>query len=548
MRTPWLEAIAQVPTYARFAAGLPRYLRTTWTPAAAAAAVRERLARREENFFRALETAFAAGRDGVYPRLFAAAGVDPRDLPPLVARDGLEATLERLLAAGIYVTFEEFKGRQPIVRGGIELTPAPRFDNPRRSSHYVAQSGGSTGEPTRVAGDLGHLAAQAANELLAQQAHGTLGAPTAIWFDAFPDGTGVNCSLRLASSDQMPRRWFSLLRAQGYVAEPRSRVANRLLFGLSRLAGRPLPAMEPLALEQAVELARWAARTVEREGRAVVFTHVSKCLRVALAAREAGIDLAGVTFWGGGEPPTEAKVRPLYEAGARWLPGYWLREAGSVAQGCAAPDGPNDLHLHRDAFAMITRPRPIPGFPVEVPALLFTALLPTAPKLMFNVECDDFAILERRACGCPLGELGLDVHVRDVRSFSKLTGEGVTLLAGELERVLEEVLPTECGGTALDYQLVERENDRGFTELVVVVHPSVPLADENRVVETVRQALANGSGAMHLAGALLGEAGAIRVERARPQVSLGGKHVPILLAASARPRPRESGAVVEGAL
>ncbi len=400
----WLEPLVELPTYLRFAAGLPRFLRSTWSPESAEAAIRDRLARRGDHFLAAIEGAFAGGPASVYPRLFAAAGVDRRELPELVRRDGVEPTLERLRAAGVYVTFEEFKGRLPIVRDGVELLPAPaRFENPRRRAHYVSQSGGSTGAPVRVAGDLDHLAAQAASELLAHRAHGTYGAATALWLDAFPDGSGVNTALRLARMGQPPRRWLSLMRALGAVPEPRSRLANWLLFALARAAGRPLAPLEPLALEQAGELARWAAETAAREGRAVVCTHVSKCLRVALAASAAGLDLRGVTFWGGGEPPSEAKVRPLLATGARWFPGYWLREAGVVGQGCAAPLGTNDIHLNLDAFAMVTRPRSLAGFAIEVTALLFTALLPTAPKLMLNVECDDFGVLERRACGCPLG-------------------------------------------------------------------------------------------------------------------------------------------------
>ena len=545
--SPSWRTLAELPTYARFAAGLPRFLRSTWTPESAATALRERLERRGENFLATLDAAFSSGSAGIYPRLFAAARVDRREIPALVARDGVEPTLERLRDAGVFVTFEEFKGRTPIVRDGVELAPlASRFDNPRRRAHFLTQTGGSTGAPTRVGGDLDHLAAQAANLLLAYRAHGVLGAPTAVWHEPFPDGTGVNAVLRLMSLGQPPRRWLSLLRAEGFRAEARSRLANRLLFVVARAAGRPLPRLAPLALEQAGELARWTAESVAREGRALVATHVSKCLRVALAARALGIDLTGVTFSGGGEPPTVAKVRTIVASGARWMPGYWLREAGIVGLGCAAPHGTNDLHLQLDSLALVSRPRALAGSAIEVPALLFTSLLPTAPKLLLNVESDDFATLERRACGCPLGALGLGLHVRDVRSFRKLTGEGVTLLGGEMERLLDELLPAACGGSANDYQLVEQENERGLTELVVVVDPSVELTDERRVIDTVERALAAGGGGMPLAGVLLGAAHAITVRRARPRLSAAGKHLPILVGAAAPP-PAESVPLAGGA-
>ena len=39
----------------------------------------------------------------------------------MVAREGLEATLQALIQAGVYVTLEEIKGRTPIVRGQCVL-------------------------------------------------------------------------------------------------------------------------------------------------------------------------------------------------------------------------------------------------------------------------------------------------------------------------------------------------------------------------------------------------------------------------------------------
>ena len=83
--------------------------------------------------------------------------------------------------------------------------------------------------------------------------------------------------------------------------------------------------------------------------------------------------------------------------------------------------------------------------------------------ILLNVETDDYGVLESRPCGCRMGDLGLTTHVTQVRSFRKLTGEGMTLVGNDMIRILEEVLPTRFGGSPLDYQLAEVENEVGPT-------------------------------------------------------------------------------------
>jgi hypothetical protein len=146
-------------------------------------------------------------------------------------------------------------------------------------------------------------------------------------------------------------------------------------------------------------------------------------------------------------------------------------------------------------------------------------------------------VLERRDCGCPLEELGLDTHVRDVRSFKKLTAEGVTLVGSDMEHILETVLPDRFGGSSLDYQLAEEEDEAGFTRIFLNVSPSVDLRDERALVETVLQSLAKASISADLAGRLWNQAGAIQVRRVDPVVlTARGKLLPLHLAHHSRPR------------
>ena len=53
------------------------------------------------------------------------------DIEKMVRDKGLEGTLLALWKAGVYITFEEFKGCKPIVRNGqVILVQTHDFDNP----------------------------------------------------------------------------------------------------------------------------------------------------------------------------------------------------------------------------------------------------------------------------------------------------------------------------------------------------------------------------------------------------------------------------------
>jgi hypothetical protein len=96
-----------------------------------------------------------------------------------------------------------------------------------------------------------------------------------------------------------------------------------------------------------------------------------------------------------------------------------------------------------------------------------------------------------------------------------------------MEHILEEVLPAQCGGSPLDYQMVEEEDDRGFTRLTIRVHPRVPLASEQAVIDTVLQALADRGGAADMSRGIWSQAGTLRVRREAPHLTARGKLIPL---------------------
>ena len=515
--------------YARFLGALPGFVKRRMTLDEAREILRGRMARRGENFLAMARDCVFAHPGSPYRALFDVAGCAYADLEQSVSAHGLEPTLQRLRDAGVYVTFKEFWAREPIVRGGREIPVRwSSFDNPLLDASFRMSTGGSSGRARPIDVDIAHLWARVPEQIISDTIQGFMGAPTAIWFDGLP-GNAPGSLLTRVPTDNVPVRWFTptALRDARPLTDlqaQRHRWAEAGMLATARLAGARLPRPEPLRLDQADVIARWVGETLETHGKAGVKTLLSRALRVCLAGEELGLDLTGLTISGGGEPPTPAKAAAVARTGARLICSYHFQEAGAIGKMCMNPLDENDQHLMKHHLAMITRSRVVPGFDVEVDAFCFTTLLPSARKLMINVETDDYGIVEDRACGCPWEEFGFMTHLRRIRSFRKLTGEGVTLVGTDVVRILEEVLPARFGGSPLDYQLLEEEDEAGFTRMSVVVAPRIELDDEEAVVQAFLDEL--GPGAIQ---SLWRQAGTLRVQRREPVWTERGKLMPLHL-------------------
>ncbi|MBN8733931.1 MAG: hypothetical protein J0L64_25570 [Acidobacteria bacterium] len=525
-----LRILKQAPAYARFARGLPRFLRNPITLAGAEQLVRQGLEQREERFLRIVERGVYPRPHSPYARLLKLARCERGDLRAMVRTSGLERTLRRLREAGVYITFDEMKGREPVVRHGESFpVTTDDFSNPLLRPAYEGESGGSTGAGTRVSQDLDHLAVQSAHLMLLYHAHGTLGVPHAIWRGILPDSSGLNNVLRGARHGRVPDKWFVPLPRHGGRPALRFQLVTYGTVLLARLIGVPLPWPEIVPVDEAIRVARWAALTTARHGACQVNAPVSRALRVCVAAREAGIDMTGVSFVIAGEPPSPAKVAGIRASGARCYTTYGFVEAGRVAIGCGNPASTNDLHILTDAFEVFAQERPVPGTEATVTALNVTTLLHTTPQILINAEIDDYGVVEERSCGCPLEQLGLHKHVRDIHSYRKLTGEGVTLVGGEMIDIMERLLPARFGGSPLDYQLMEEEDERGFTRLSLIVSPRITLASEEAVIETVMAELHRSSVMADSARGIWAQAGTLRVKRMEPIWTGRGKLLPLHL-------------------
>jgi hypothetical protein len=223
------------------------------------------------------------------------------------------------------------------------------------------------------------------------------------------------------------------------------------------------------------------------------------------------------------------KLKAITQSGARCVPHYHFKEAGRVGMGCARPTSVDDVHFFKDGLALIPHARVVPGSEISVPAFHFTSLLLSTPKLMVNVEVDDYGVIETRSCGCPLEEVGYTEHLREIRSFRKLTGEGVTLVGSEMIRILEEVLPTRFGGSSLDYQMVEEEDGQGLTRLTLLISPKLEIADDAAVIDVVLDALGRNNLAGQLTRGIWTQARTLRVKRQDPIWTSRGKLMPLHL-------------------
>ena len=518
--------LSELKMLARYLSALPGYLHSRVSIDEARRQLASQLARREAAFLGIVQHGIFGNPASPYLQLLRHAGAEYGDIAHQVGRDGAEATLGALYDAGVYLTIDEFKGRQPIVRPGLHLTARPAdFDNPLLARHYEGRTSGSRGPGSRVIIDLDLLAHEAAYFYQYLSTFELQGRPLALWRPVPPLACGMKWALRLAKLGAPPVRWFSPIP----IAWGRENWKFALFTHLTLLTAwalrHPLPRPQHVPAGEVDQVLGWLA-DVKRAGTpAALATSPSAGVRICLAACERGPDIAGTLFLFGGEPYTDAKAEVIHRAGCQGVNHYSMVEVGNVGLACGEPAQLDDVHLVTDKIAVIQR-RPslgVHGHSVE--ALVYTTVLPSCPKLMLNVESGDFGNLSVRPCGCFLGQLGFTLHLSGIRSYEKLTSEGMTFLGTELLRLVDEVLPRRFGGSSIDYQLVESE-EGGVSRISVVVSPGRGPIDEDAVLATVFEVLGGVPG-----GAIMldhwRQAQTLRVVRQEPHATSSAKVQPL---------------------
>jgi len=507
---------------------LGRFLRYPLTLEQAGAAVRRRLRQRERSFLRLMQHAVYGNPHSPYRALLQHVGIAVGDLTQLVARDGLEATLGRLYEAGVHVTPEEFKGRRPIRRPGLELSINPHdFDNPLAAGHFEGRTGGSHGPALPVPVDFRRFAHEASSLHAFLEGFGLRERPVAAWRGVPPVVSGIKMILSYAKVGLKVERWF----AQNKLPETPDTAASiqftRDVLDAARSLGWPLPEPEYVHQDDAVTIARWLADCRAAGRPAQLDTNSSSGVRVCLAAFDHGLDISESFFRLGGEPYTEAKAAVIHRAGCRAANHYSLTEAGRIGVACAAPEHVDEVHLLTDKFAVLQRaaPNDPAGSSEQDGALLLTTLLPSVGKIMLNVDSGDCGEIRRRDCGCPLGALGLGLHAWHLRSFERITSEGLSYLRGDLVPLVEQILPERFGGNATDYQLVEVE-DGGLPFIEIVVSPRVGPVEVAALSGAVYDWLRTRPGEQLMAD-FWQDANTVRVVRRAPYTTSAAKVLPL---------------------
>jgi len=525
--------------YLRFVRGLMKYFKNRIKPeeaiAKATTLLSERYAARNGNFLNLIEKGVFGYKKSPYLPLLEAKKITYADVKKWVENEGIETALVRLHREGVYFTVDEFKGKIPVKRGGVSFTCAEKmFDNPFLAVAYEVRSGATRSAGTRIRIDFDYLVQRSLYDAFLLNIHDVLTAPIANWFPLFPGAPGINSSLRFSHIGNPPKKWFSQVKKAQIKVNWEKRLGTELIFFIGRLYGVPLAKPEYVNLNYAHTVAQWAATMVAEHGTCVVYTFATSAVRVCMAAAEAGLNIKGVRFLVTGEPLTAQKKTEIEAAGAIAVPVYGISEAGVIAAGCNRHSAiSDDCHLFKDTTAVIPHQHQVEHFDTTVNSFLFTSLLYEAPKLLLNVGMGDYGTVEEKPCDCAFGKIGFHTHLSRIRSYEKLTGEGVTFVDTDFIRIIEKDLPHLFGGASTDYQLIEEEDAKGISHLHLIVSPRLNGIDEDKIVESfiglLKTSEASPESWAQSGTVMWNQARTLRVKREFPVATASGKILPFHL-------------------
>ena len=144
--------------------------------------LRERLDNREQRFLQRMKTAIYEHPSSPYRPLLDEARCSYQDLHEHVTKDGIEATLEILYRAGVALTYEQFKGNQPVQCGGKTHRFDPGdFDSPLAVEYFLGSTGGTRSGGTPARTTFAWHAERAIYDLLLMDVYDALNAALVVW-------------------------------------------------------------------------------------------------------------------------------------------------------------------------------------------------------------------------------------------------------------------------------------------------------------------------------------------------------------------------------
>jgi hypothetical protein len=511
-------------------AGLREFFREPVTLEKTKEEIRRALDNREQRFLDLVQAQVYGRAGSPYLKLLRMAGCDFADLEALIRKHGLENSLQRLAEEGVYLTSDEFRGKKDVVRGQNSFCFSPGDLELRtfRRGLMVSNSSGTRHRPQRYALSLDRTSQLGRLKYLFFSAHNLLHHSHAIYDATLPTSEGIRNLLLYGKCGIRVKRWFARRVPMGSWPEATYHYLMTYLIVLETRSFSPgAPWPEFVDSEEAYRIVHWIAKENQAGKACCIRTAASNAVRIARAAREMGRSLAGTKFIVSGEPFTESKRELIEGVDGSAIPIYGCSGLGEIGSGCANPVWTDDVHVPCHRLAVIEHPRALNGNGPPVNPFLFTTFSELDPLLHMNVQNGDYGVMETRECGCAIGNLGLTLHLHRIRSFEKLTSEGMGYSCGDLYELLEKSFPAEFGGGPGDYQLVEEEDGNGQTRLSLVVHPEVGNLDEGQVLARLRAAFSNGSRGNRFMTEVWESAGTFRIRREVPYASLRGKILPL---------------------
>lgn len=455
-----------------------------------------------------------------YLRLLRFAGCAYADLEREVETHEVEQALRRLARAGVYFTSEEYKGKKPVVRGGESFTVSPGdFRYSDIGAAFSTQSSGTTNRPVRSFRPLARYD-KVISVGVFLSAHGLLSHSFAMYDAILPATGAVNNLLVYAKLGILTERWFAReVPSSSFLSRWKGYVTTQLVARAAQRCPAGFPVPEFIGTNETERIVRWIENKRAGGKYCCVTCAASNAARIARTAWDLGASLEGTKFVVSAEPFTDAKKEVLERVGAaattRFASGFGI----SVGYGCANPLHGDEVHVPQHSIAVVAHPEALSNTDPPIYPLMVTTLERTSGNVLLNVQNGDYATFEERRCGCGLDRLGLGLHLHHIRSYEKLTSEGMNYFYGDLFDTLEKILPAEFGGGPGDYQLHEEEDERGQTRLTLRVHPDVANLDEGVLLRRLQEELAKGSWGHELQAKIWREAGTFRIKREVPYSS-----------------------------
>lgn len=412
----------------RFHRDLRHFLRGPISVAEATQSLRNYLDCREHSFLDLRDKSVYRQACSPWRALLHNARIELSDIRNLVHRGGIESTLATLYDAGVFLRAPEAKGVYPVVRNGTEIDVRPEeFDNPVLPGSFHALTGGSSGPRRRLLIDVALLDHDVPAQRLFLHSYALEQRTMAIWRPVPPGAAGLKRAILQAQLGVPAQRWFSQTNPSLRHSPAKSWLFLQTALVGARSSGVRLPTPEHVPLERAAVVAEWLASR-KRQCHAVhLDTMVSSAVRVCYAAQVGGIDISRTFFRVGSESLTDSRAAVLRSAETSFACHYSMSETGPIGMACSSGSCVDDVHLLSGKIAILGRPGPDGR-----DALFVTTLLAGAPRIMINVESGDSASVETRSCGSAFGAAGYLTHLHTIRSYEKVSGEGMYFLGTEL--------------------------------------------------------------------------------------------------------------------